>query len=88
MQTTLLIRVSSPEMRGRVLGALSFCIGLGPLTAVQIGPLVNYIGFQYGLFVVLLEGAILLAATAYFFPTIIQKLTAELIRQHGHSVKN
>ncbi len=87
MQTTLLIRVSSPEMRGRVLGALSFCIGLGPLTAVQIGPLVSYIGFQYGLFVVLLEGAILLAATAYFFPTIIQKLTTELIRQHGESAK-
>jgi hypothetical protein len=40
------------------------------------------------LFVVLLEGVILLAATAYFFPTVIQKLTAELIQQHGHSVKN
>ena len=54
---------------------------------MQIGPLVSYVGYQYGLFVVLLEGAILLAATAYFFPTIIQKLTTELIRQHGESAK-
>ncbi len=86
MQTAILIRVAAPEMRGRVLGVLSFCIGLGPLTAVQIGPLVSAVGPQYTLLVVLLEGGILLVATACFFPMIIQKLSAGLIEKYGRNM--
>mgnify|MGYP001381993184 FL=1 len=86
MQTAILIRVAAPEMRGRVLGVLSFCIGLGPLTAVQVGPLVNAVGPQNALLVVLLEGAVLLIATACFFPMIIRKLSPELIEKHGRTM--
>ena len=86
MQTAILIRVAAPEMRGRVLGVLSFCIGLGPLTAVQVGPLVNAVGPQNALLIVLLEGAVLLIATACFFPMIIRKLSPGLIEKHGRTM--
>ena len=58
----LLLQQNVPnEMRGRVMGAWTFCIGTGPLGAMSIGYLAEIIGVQYA---VGLSGALLVLATA------------------------
>lgn len=44
MQATLIYRIAPPEMRGRVLGLISVCIGVSPLGFLQVGLLANTIG--------------------------------------------
>jgi MFS family permease len=44
MQATLVYLASPPEMRSRILGVLSVCIGVGPLGFIGLGMLANEIG--------------------------------------------
>jgi hypothetical protein len=44
MQATLVYLAAPPEMRGRVLGILSVCIGLGLVGFIQLGLLAEAIG--------------------------------------------
>jgi MFS family permease len=68
MQTSILMRASSPAMRGRVLGVLSLAIGAGPLGALQVTPLVAAVGEQGALTIVILEGLALMAVIAVVWP--------------------
>lgn len=47
MQATLVYLHAPPEMRSRMLGLLSVCIGVGPLGFLQLGLLANAIGAQW-----------------------------------------
>jgi MFS family permease len=47
MQATLVYLAAPPEMRSRILGVLSMCIGTGPLGFVAIGLLADAIGAQW-----------------------------------------
>ncbi len=73
MQTTILVTTTDVEMRGRVLGILSLCIGAGPIGVLQIGPLVAAVGEQTGLAIVVAEGVILLIAAAVVWPVLLKK---------------
>jgi len=75
MQTTILVRASTPAMRGRVLGVLSLAIGAGPLGALQLGPLVALVGEQTALTVVVTEGLVMLVATGLVWPMLRQVWT-------------
>jgi MFS family permease len=44
LQTTIVYLLSPPEMRSRVLGILSVCVGTGPIGFVGLGWLANRIG--------------------------------------------
>lgn len=44
MQATLVYLFSPPEMRSRILGVLSVCIGVGPIGFIGIGALANVLG--------------------------------------------
>ena len=44
MQATLIYRLAPPELRGRVLGLISVCIGVGPIGFLQLGILADLIG--------------------------------------------
>jgi predicted MFS family arabinose efflux permease len=44
MQATLVYLAAPPEMRSRILGVLSVCIGVGPLGFIGLGVLANAIG--------------------------------------------
>jgi len=68
MQTSILMRATSPAMRGRVLGVLSLAIGAGPLGALQVSPLVAAVGEQGALTIVILEGMAMLVAVGIIWP--------------------
>lgn len=63
MQATLVYLAAPPELRSRVLGILSVCIGLGPLGFVHLGLLADAIGAQQACVVTGLEGLLALALT-------------------------
>ena len=44
MQATLIFRAAPPELRSRMLGVLSVCIGLGPIGFLLVGSLAEAIG--------------------------------------------
>jgi MFS family permease len=63
MQATLVYLASPPELRSRVLGILSVCIGLGPIGFVHIGLLAEAIGAPGACVVSAAEGLLALALT-------------------------
>ncbi|MGH7154466.1 MAG: MFS transporter, partial [Acetobacteraceae bacterium] len=63
MQTTLVYLYAPPEMRSRMLGLLSVCIGVGPIGFVHLGLLANAIGAQWATVVTGIEGLLALALT-------------------------
>jgi MFS family permease len=65
MQTTIMFTLAPPEMRGRVMGVLTVCIGSGPLGMLHIGLLAGWLGASTAVLVVALEGIIILAVAAW-----------------------
>lgn len=63
MQATLVYLAAAPEMRSRVLGLQSVCIGLGPIGFVHIGLLADSLGAQAAGVITGLEGLLALALT-------------------------
>ncbi len=63
MQATLVYTASPPELRSRVLGILSVCIGLGPIGFLHIGLLAEAIGPRGACAVSAAEGLLALALT-------------------------
>ena len=63
MQATLVYLLAPPEMRSRLLGVLSVCIGLGPIGFVHIGLLANWIGARGATVATGIEGLVALALT-------------------------
>ncbi len=63
MQATLVYMAAPPELRSRVLGILSVCIGLGPIGFVHIGLLAEWFGPRAACVVSALEGLAALALT-------------------------
>jgi MFS family permease len=63
LQATLVYLLSPPELRSRVLGILSVCIGVGPIGFIHLGLLADAIGAQWACVVSGLEGLLALALT-------------------------
>jgi MFS family permease len=63
MQTTLIYRGSTPQMRMRLLGLLSVCIGVGPLGFLQLGLLAETFGPRLAIVIISVEGLLALAFT-------------------------
>jgi predicted MFS family arabinose efflux permease len=63
MQTTLLYRAVTPDMRSRMLGLLSVSIGVGPIGFLQIGLLAEALGAKTAIIILAIEGLIALALT-------------------------
>jgi len=64
MQTTLVYRSAPIEMRARLLGVLSVCIGTGPIGFVWLGWLADQIGAPYATALTGVLGLLALAATS------------------------
>ena len=63
MQATLVYLSAAPEMRSRLLGILSLCIGLGPLGFLELGLLADAVGAPRAILVNASMGLLALAAT-------------------------
>ena len=77
MQTTLTIVSTSPEMRGRTMGALSLAIGAGPVGSLLIGILASSFGTQNGIMIVSFLGLTAMIITGYIWPDIRKKITEQ-----------
>jgi MFS family permease len=63
MQATLIYLAAPPEMRSRILGVLSMCIGTGPIGFVALGLLADGIGAQWAVTASASVGLLCLALT-------------------------
>ena len=63
MQTTLLYNSVAPEMRSRMLGLMSVCIGVGPIGFLQIGLLAELLGAKNAIIISGVEGFVALLLT-------------------------
>jgi MFS family permease len=63
MQATIVYLAAPPEMRSRILGVLSVCIGTGPIGFVWLGWLADRIGAHHATAVTGVVGLLALAAT-------------------------
>jgi MFS family permease len=63
MQATLVYLAAPPEMRSRIYGVLSVCIGLGPLGFLHLGMLANWIGAPRAILITGVEGLVVLVLT-------------------------
>jgi len=63
MQATLVYLAAPPEMRSRILGVLSVCIGVGPIGFLHIGWLAGLVGAHWATALSGAEGLLALALT-------------------------
>jgi len=70
MQATLVYLASPPEMRSRILGVLSVCIGTAPIGFVWIGLLAEAMGAHWATVVTGVTGLVAMAATWRLWRTI------------------
>jgi MFS family permease len=63
MQATIVYLAAPPEMRSRILGVLSVCIGTGPIGFVWLGWLADAIGAHHATAVIGAMGLLVLAVT-------------------------
>ncbi len=69
MQGTILILAARPELRSRVMGVLTICIGAGQLGGMlHLGMLADWLGAGAAVQVMAVEGLIALALTAMLWP--------------------
>jgi MFS family permease len=67
MQATIVYRSAPPQLRSRVLGVLSVCIGIGPIGFVHLGWLADAIGAQSATAAIGIEGLFALLITRRFW---------------------
>ena len=70
MQSTIVLLVSKPEIRGRALGVVTLAIGAGPIGALTVGAASEWIGPSNALMFNALIGFLLVAVSGIFMPTI------------------
>jgi MFS family permease len=71
MQATLVYLAAPPEMRSRVLGVLSVCIGIGPIGFVHLGLMADAIGAPWATVTTGIEGLLMLALTFRWWRVIL-----------------
>ena len=70
MQATLTFLSAPPEIRRRVMGVLSVCIGVGPIGFLHLGVLAQWLGAPVALTIVAVQGFIALAWVYYVWPEV------------------
>ena len=82
MQSALLIASAPPEMRNRIMGLLTMCIGIGPLGILIVGSLSEVLGAPTGILITSSTGLVLMVATLICWPE-LRKRRAPLTRTMG-----
>ena len=74
MQSTIVLLVSNPEYRGRVLGTVTIAIGAGPIGALIIGALSENIGVANALLINAFLGLVIVGFCGMIMPSIRQDI--------------
>ena len=77
MQSTIVLLVSKPEIRGRALGVVTLAIGAGPIGALIVGAVSEWIGPSSALMFNAVVGFFLVALSGIFMPTIRGQIIPE-----------
>ena len=72
MQTTLVYRNSPPQMRARLLGVLSVCIGTGPIGFVYLGFLVDALSPRLGTVALALQGVLAMLLSRRYWASLLR----------------
>ena len=70
MQATLVFLAAPIKARGRIMGVLSVCIGVGPIGFLHIGWLADWLGAPSALIVMAIQGLLAMAAVYYWWPEV------------------
>ena len=70
MQATLILLLAPPEVRGRLMGTLAACIGLGPLGFAHLGLMADWLGAVPAVTIMGLEGLCAFLLAWLFWPEI------------------
>lgn len=70
MQATLIFTLAPPEMRSRLMGLLTVCIGTAPLGFAHVGLLADWLGPEPALLVIAVEGLVASLAAWLLWPEI------------------
>ena len=68
MQSAIMFSEAPPEIRSRLMGVLSVCIGAGPIGVMHVGWLASMLGGSTALAVIAVEGLIALAVLLVCVP--------------------
>lgn len=68
MQSAIMFSEAPPEIRSRLMGILSVCIGAGPLGVLHVGWLADWLGGSMALAVISLEGLAAMALLVFLVP--------------------
>ncbi|MEX2616083.1 MAG: MFS transporter [Alphaproteobacteria bacterium] len=68
MQSVLIFSTAPPEIRSRVMGVLTMCIGAGPIGVLHVGLMAKWFGAQNALTIIGLEGLACVVACALIWP--------------------
>ena len=68
LQSIIIITSTPPEVRGRVLGVLAVAIGTGPIGALQVGLVANWLGAPTAIMATAIAGIASLVVAAVVFP--------------------
>ena len=77
MQSTIVLMVSRPEMRGRALGVISVAIGAMPLGSLLIGGVATVVSPSFALGLNAGIGAVLLAGVIILMPVLRERIVAD-----------
>ena len=75
MQAALVLLNTPPQMRSRMMGLLSVCVGLCALGFLHIGLLADWVGAQNAILICTAEGLIALILVCWTWPEIIARQT-------------
>ena len=67
MQVTLVYRSAPVDMRARLLGVVSVCIGTGPIGFLYLGLLTEWLSPRYGTVALALQGIIVMVLTRRYW---------------------
>lgn len=73
MQSTIMFTIAPAEMRSRLMGALTVCIGAGPLGMLHVGYLAEWFGAPGAVAIIAGEGLIALSALAWAYPELCRR---------------
>ena len=70
MQATLIFTLAPPELRSRLMGVLTVCIGTAPLGFAHVGLLADWFGTEPALLIIAVEGLLASLAAWLYWPEI------------------